>query len=89
MKFDKYEQDILGDIENDNFEKVSNFDEELDFLKKASASYTKKSQKISVRLTETDLTKIKSKGVELSIPYQTLISSLIHQFVNDKIEVRL
>ena len=89
MKFDKEEQDILDNISKDKFETVANFDEELEFLQTASKSYTKKDQKISVRLTETDLTKIKSKGVELSIPYQTLISSLIHQFVNNRIEIRL
>jgi predicted DNA binding CopG/RHH family protein len=86
---DKYEKDILEDIENDEFQRVENFEEELGFLKRASSNYAKKSKKISIRLTENDLEKIKSKGIELSIPYQTLISSLIHQFVNDKIEVRL
>ena len=46
MEFDKYEQDILEDIKNDNFQRVSNFDEELDFLKEASISYTKKAKKL-------------------------------------------
>jgi predicted DNA binding CopG/RHH family protein len=45
VKLDKYEQSILEDIENDNFQQVSNLNEELNFLKEASSNYTKKVKK--------------------------------------------
>ena len=38
---------------------------------------------------EYDLSKLKSKAESNGLPYQTLISTLIHQYVNDKIKIEL
>ena len=56
----------------------------------AAACYTlaklkiAKSESISIRLTSPDLESIKAKAIEEGLPYQTLISSIIHQYANGK-----
>ena len=43
-----------------------------------------KSKNINIRLSEKDLQKIKSKAVTRGLPYQTLLSSLIHQYADEQ-----
>jgi hypothetical protein len=38
-------------------------------------------EKISIRVSKTDLLRLKSKAMQEGIPYQTLINSLIHKYV--------
>lgn len=42
---------------------------------------TQKKQQITVRLPQCDITKLKSKAAQQGIPYQTLLSSIVHQRV--------
>jgi predicted DNA binding CopG/RHH family protein len=41
-----------------------------------------KSQNINIRLSEADLLKLKAKVAQKGMPYQNLISSIIHQYGN-------
>jgi predicted DNA binding CopG/RHH family protein len=69
-----------GDIE---FEKPSR--KLLSDLRRASENTFKKDQRINVRLSSHDLLGIQRKAVMKGIPYQTLISGLIHQFVEGEL----
>jgi predicted DNA binding CopG/RHH family protein len=46
-----------------------------------------KKKAISIRLLESDIERIKAKSLSQGLPYQTLISSLIHQYANGKIKL--
>jgi predicted DNA binding CopG/RHH family protein len=39
-------------------------------------------EKITLRISRTDLTRIKSKAMQEGMPYQTLISSILHKAVS-------
>ena len=60
---------------------------------KRYASYAKatlaKNKSISLRISELELNKLKSRAEEAGLPYQTLLSTLIHQFTNKKIALKL
>jgi hypothetical protein len=45
-----------------------------------------KTRHISIRLSEKDLLLIREKAAELGMPYQTLIGSILHQYVDGKIK---
>ena len=42
----------------------------------------KKTRNINIRISEYDIEKIKQRSAEEGIPYQTLISSIIHKYVS-------
>ena len=42
----------------------------------------KKNKNINLRVTEATLLKLKSKAAKLGLPYQTLASSILHQYSN-------
>ena len=43
-----------------------------------------KSKNINIRISDTDLNKIKEKSLKEGLPYQTLITSIIHKYVTDQ-----
>ena len=48
-----------------------------------------KKKQISLRIYQRDIPLIKSKALELGLPYQTLITALIHQYAHGKIEMKM
>lgn len=58
----------------------------LDMLARAGENTFKKDRRINIRLSSHDLVGIQRKAVQKGIPYQALISSLIHQYVEGDIQ---
>ena len=87
MKMDEYELDLLEAVENaSDFERVENFEEELLEAKLAARNFLNKTKNINIRVPEFDMLMLKRKSAELNIPYQTLLASLIHQYVTEKLK---
>jgi len=47
-----------------------------------------KQKRINIRMTERDLKKIQAKAIEEGLPYQSLISMLIHKYNEGKVSVQ-
>ena len=54
----------------------------------AAIATVQKNKNINIRLSSKDLLKLKAKSVEKGIPYQTIISSLVHQYAEGKIKIK-
>jgi predicted DNA binding CopG/RHH family protein len=46
---------------------------------------SRKTRNINIRISEHDLAGLKRRSEEEGIPYQTLISSVLHKFVSDRL----
>ena len=46
---------------------------------------SRKTKNINIRITEDDLAHLKRKAEEEGIPYQTLISSVLHKYITDRL----
>ena len=87
MKLDAYEQEILDSYEQGKLVSTGNV-KEINRKMKEYLTFTQKSKKsISVRVQENDLYDIKRKSIEIGIPYQNIIQSLIHNFNQGKIKL--
>jgi len=51
----------------------------------ARATMSPPKKQISARLSERDLTRLKARALEKGIPYQTLLSSIVHQYVEGRL----
>lgn len=90
MKFDTYEQELLDIVEaTAQFERVDNYEDEIMMAQAAARNFLNKTKNINVRLPAYDIIQLKRKSAELSIPYQTILSSLIHQYVTGRIKPSL
>ncbi len=84
-----YENELLEYFEKNVPVSVNNVEEEIYQAKIAASRYLKKTKNINIRLTESDILKVKRKSAELNIPYQTILASVIHQFATGKIKVAM
>ena len=84
-KLDNEELELLESIENDEWQSVKNLDQELKEHKKIAKNTMKKDKRINIRLSSKDLEMIKTTAVELGLPYQTLVSSVLHQYVTGRL----
>jgi len=90
MKLDHYEVELLKDIEaTDDFEQVDNYEDEIFAAKLAAKNFLTKTKNINIRIAEYDMLMLKRKSAEVNIPYQTILSSLIHQYVENKVNIKL
>lgn len=86
---DKEEKDILISLEKGELKDVPHMENEIRRLSRILTESRKKTKNINIRLVEADLTKIKSMAYENGLPYQTLISTILRQYVTGRIRVQL
>jgi predicted DNA binding CopG/RHH family protein len=83
---DKEEQAIEKALENGEFVSDPNFKESKKVIEKAAKQYIElnKTKPITLRIKQTDLIKIKVKAEKNGLPYQTMLSALLHDFAEEK-----
>ena len=85
MKYiDKEEKELMESYKKGEWKPLKKKDRK-EYVKAAKESMTK-SKRINIRLTAKDYYDIQVKAFEEGIPYQTLISSIIHKY--NKGEIR-
>jgi predicted DNA binding CopG/RHH family protein len=84
-QLDKEEQEILSSIERGEWKPVKNLAAEIKKYAEYAKNTLKKDQRISIRMSKQDFIGIQSKAVDEGILYQTLITSIVHKYVNGKL----
>ena len=80
--YTKEEEEIVTYVEEKNPNSVSDLESEKKRYSKIFKDNFTKRKAINLRILESDLREIKNKALEDGIPYQTLITSIIHKYVN-------
>ena len=82
IKLDKYEQGIEDALKKREFERVKDYEKSKKSL--ITAAYNtielQRTKRITLRVKNSDLLKVKVKAQKHQIPYQRLINALIHQY---------
>ncbi len=81
---DQEEREELEAIENGGYVEAEDMKKEIEKAKLAAKATLSKTRNINIHLSEQDLYRIKAKAVEEGMPYQTLVSSIIHKAVAAK-----
>ncbi len=82
-ELEQEEQDLLEAIERGEYTRVPNAKKEIARYRSYFAESLNRNRNINIRLSERDLHKLKAKAQEEGLPYQTLIASLLHKYVNN------
>jgi predicted DNA binding CopG/RHH family protein len=85
---DQEEKELMESIERDDWQPVKNFEKEKVKAIAAARNTLKKDKRINLRLTQKDYHQIQIKAIEEGIPYQTLISSIVHKYLNGSLTPR-
>jgi len=76
----KEERELLRSLESGEWRSVKNLKAEMKKYQRM-AHNTLKNRRINIRISAQDLDGVQRKALEEGIPYQTLISSVIHKYV--------
>ena len=80
FKLDSEEQTLSDSIDRDEWLTVDNLEEEVAIARRAAANYLRKGARINIRLSDSDLKRIKQIAAFEGLPYQTLIASVLHKY---------
>jgi len=80
-KLDKEEKKLLEDYEADEFESVLTPARRKQIREAASNTF-KKDKRINIRISSRDLDAIQKRALVEGVPYQTLVSSILHKYVS-------
>lgn len=86
FELDKEETQLLKDYEQGKFRPLPRVKSEQEKYRAYAKAMLDKTRNINIRVSESDLLKIKSKAMQKGIPYQTFLTSLIHQYSTGQIE---
>src|SRR5437660_89015 len=80
LNLDQEEKDLLESVESGEWHSVSNLEEEADSAKNAAENFLRKDERITLRISSSDLTRLKQKAAYKDLPYQTFIASVLHEY---------
>lgn len=85
QKLTAEEQAILNAYESGNSRSVPKLAAEKKRLQSIAKAHGNKNHRVSLRMTEWDFTKIQEEALKEGLPYQTLLSSIIHKYLTGQL----
>jgi predicted DNA binding CopG/RHH family protein len=79
---DDEEKDILETYERGEWVPVKNPKKEINKLQKYARNTLQKDKRINIRMSSKDLDQVQVIAAQEGMPYQTLVSSIIHKYVS-------
>ena len=85
LRLDKEEKDLLDSYERGEWKSVKNLKEEIEKHRGYARQTLKKDKRVNIRISSMVLDELQTRAVEDGVPYQTLISSILHRFVTGRL----
>ena len=79
MKVSKREKELLDSVEREEWVSIPDFRKEAKRYKEYARATFRKDKRVNIRISEKDLAKIQKRALQEGLPYQTLISSILHK----------
>jgi len=82
VRLDKDERELLDSVERGEWTSVKNLKGEIKRHQQYARNTLKKDRRVNIRVSSKDLEELQTIAVADGLPYQTLMSSVLHRFVN-------
>ncbi len=79
------ERDIIDRFERGELRSAAGAEREIEVAVEAARTAFNKSRRVNLRVTERDFILAHSRAREEGIPYQTLLSSVIHKYLSGRL----
>ena len=86
IKLSDEEVEILRTYESGEWVSVEEIEAERQRYADIARATFRKDKRVNIRISSKNLDALKKKALEEGLPYQTLISSILHKYVNGKLE---
>jgi predicted DNA binding CopG/RHH family protein len=81
QKLSSEEQAILDAFESGKLRSVPNMKAEKNRIQGIAKAHGLKNRRVSLRMSEWDFTRIQEEALKEGLPYQSLLSSIIHKYL--------
>ena len=81
MKLSKDEKELLDSVERGEWKTIPDFKKEARRYQEYAKATFRKDRRVNIRISEKDLVNIQKRTLQEGIPYQTLMSSVLHKFI--------
>ncbi len=81
---DKEERELLELVDGGELLRVPNVEQEKEYARQAARNTLNKTKRVNLRMTERDFHLAHARANEEGIPYQTLLSSVIHKYLSGR-----
>lgn len=78
------ELELLASYEAEEWKSAKKIKEQKEQYRAYARATLRKDKRVNIRISEKDLLALQKRAVRQGIPYQTLISSVLHKYVNDR-----
>ncbi len=82
---DAEERDILAHFERGDLRSAQGAAHEIEAACEVARNTFNKTRRVNLRMTERDLLLAQSRAREEGVPYQTLLSSVIHKYLSGRL----
>jgi len=80
-QLDNEEKDFVEAFESGELQSVLS-GARKNFIEQSAAETSKKDKRINIRISSRDLVAIKRRALREGMPYQTLVSSILHKYIS-------
>lgn len=85
MKLSKEEKELLESVEGGEWKSISGFKKEAKRYQEYAKATFRKDKRVNIRISEKDLVNIQKKALQEGLPYQTLMSSVLHKYITGQL----
>ena len=76
------ELELLASYESEEWKSAKKIKEQKEQYRAYARATLRKDKRVNIRISEKDLLALQKRAVRQGIPYQTIISSVLHKYVN-------
>ena len=81
LPLDDEEKGLIRSIENDEWVESPETSKQKKLAKEYAEATIRKDKRMNIRISERDLKNLKKKALEEGIPYQTMVSMILHKYL--------
>ena len=85
MKLTREEQELLDSVERGEWRRIPDFRREAKRYQNAAHATLRKDKRVNIRMSARDLVHFQKSAMDNGLPYQTLISSVLHKYINGRL----
>jgi len=82
LKLQQDELELLASYEAEEWNSAKKIKEQKEQYQAYARATLRKDKRVNIRISEKDLLALQKRAVRQGIPYQTLIASVLHKYVN-------
>ncbi|MDY0146072.1 MAG: antitoxin [Kiritimatiellia bacterium] len=85
MKLPQDEKKLLDSVEKGEWKSIPDFSRQSARYQASARATLRKDKRVNIRMAERDLIRLQKTAMREGLPYQTLISSILHKFINGRL----